>query len=111
MFLYRKPASKEFDPDRGCLAAADAQRRDTSFFTEFFQCIHQGDDDAGPGGADGVALGAGAAVYIDLFVIKAEVLHAVGKEPKDNARFVVTNMRHKPERIWEIFFPLRPGRR
>ena len=36
-------------------------------------------------------------------IFKAEVLHAEGKAPRDNARFVVTNLRHKPERVWEIY--------
>jgi hypothetical protein len=36
-------------------------------------------------------------------VFKAEVLHAEGKSPRDNARFVVTNLRHKPERVWKIY--------
>lgn len=36
-------------------------------------------------------------------VFKAEILYAAGKQPKDNARFVVTNLRHKPERIWELY--------
>jgi hypothetical protein len=36
-------------------------------------------------------------------IYKAEVLHASGKPPKNNARFVVTNLRHKPERAWRIY--------
>jgi hypothetical protein len=36
-------------------------------------------------------------------IFKAEVVHAIGKSPRDNARFVVTNMRHKPERVWKIY--------
>lgn len=36
-------------------------------------------------------------------IFKAEVLHAEGKAVRDNARFVVTNLRHKPERAWEIY--------
>jgi len=36
-------------------------------------------------------------------IFKAEVVHAEGKSPRDNARFVVTNFRHKPERVWEIY--------
>jgi len=36
-------------------------------------------------------------------VFKAEVVYAEGKSPRDNARFVITNLRHKPERIWEIY--------
>ena len=36
-------------------------------------------------------------------VFKAEVVHAEGKPDRDNARFVVTNLRHKPERVWEIY--------
>jgi len=36
-------------------------------------------------------------------IFKAEVVHADGKPVKDNARFVVTNLRHAPERVWEIY--------
>lgn len=36
-------------------------------------------------------------------IFKAEVLHAAGKRLKNNARFVVTNLRHKPERAWNIY--------
>jgi hypothetical protein len=36
-------------------------------------------------------------------VFKAEVVHAQGKTPRDNARFVITNLRHEPKRVWEIY--------
>jgi hypothetical protein len=36
-------------------------------------------------------------------IFKAEVVHAADKSPKNNARFVVTNVRHEPERAWEIY--------
>ena len=36
-------------------------------------------------------------------IFKAEVVLAAGKSPKDNARFVVTNLRHAPERVWKIY--------
>jgi len=36
-------------------------------------------------------------------VFKAEVVHADGKSARDNARFVITNLRHKPARVWEIY--------
>ena len=36
-------------------------------------------------------------------VFKAEVVHADGRSPRDNSRFVITNLRHKPERVWEIY--------
>lgn len=36
-------------------------------------------------------------------IFKAEVVCAAGKSPRDNARYVVTNMRHKPERVWELY--------
>jgi hypothetical protein len=36
-------------------------------------------------------------------VYKAEVVCAAGKSPRDNARYVITNLRHKPERVWEIY--------
>ena len=36
-------------------------------------------------------------------IYKAEVVYAEGKPAKDNARFVVTNLRHAPERVWEIY--------
>ena len=34
-------------------------------------------------------------------IIKAEVVQAEGKEPKDNPRFVITNMRQSPQWIYE----------
>lgn len=36
-------------------------------------------------------------------VFKAEVVHAEGKSDRDNARYLVTNLRHKPERVWNIY--------
>ncbi len=36
-------------------------------------------------------------------IYKAEVVHAEGKSAKDNARFVITNLRHTPQRVWEIY--------
>ena len=36
-------------------------------------------------------------------VYKAEVVRLAGREPRDNARFVVTNLRSKPERVYEIY--------
>ncbi len=36
-------------------------------------------------------------------IFKAEVVHADGKTPRNNARFVVTNLRHKPQRVWELY--------
>lgn len=36
-------------------------------------------------------------------IFKAEVVHAEGKADKDNARFVITNLRHGPERLWELY--------
>ncbi len=36
-------------------------------------------------------------------VYKAEVVHADGKSSRANARFVITNLRHGPERVWEIY--------
>ena len=35
--------------------------------------------------------------------MKAEVVRLDGREPKDNARFVVTNLRHKPENVYLIY--------
>jgi hypothetical protein len=34
-------------------------------------------------------------------VIKAEVVRAPGKDPKDNPRFVITNMKQSPQWIYE----------
>ena len=34
-------------------------------------------------------------------IIKAEVVHAVGKDPRDNPRFVITNMKQSPQWIYE----------
>jgi len=36
-------------------------------------------------------------------VFKAEVVCAPGKQPRDNTRFVVTNLRHSPKRVWELY--------
>jgi hypothetical protein len=36
-------------------------------------------------------------------IFKAEVVSLDGREPRDNCRFVVTNMRHSPERIYDIY--------
>lgn len=36
-------------------------------------------------------------------IIKAEVVMASGREPKDNPRFVITNMRHKPENVYVCY--------
>lgn len=36
-------------------------------------------------------------------VFKAEVVHADGKPPRNNARYVITNLRHEPGRVWEIY--------
>jgi hypothetical protein len=36
-------------------------------------------------------------------IYKAEVVDAEGKSPRRNARFLVTNLRHKPQRVWEIY--------
>jgi hypothetical protein len=36
-------------------------------------------------------------------VYKAEVVRLEGRTPKDNERFVVTNLRHAPERVYAIY--------
>ena len=36
-------------------------------------------------------------------VYKAEVVCAEGKSPRRNTRFLVTNLRHKPQRAWKIY--------
>ncbi len=36
-------------------------------------------------------------------IFKAEVVLAEGKPARNNARFVVTNLRHEPERVWKIY--------
>ena len=36
-------------------------------------------------------------------IYKAEVVRLAGREPRDNARFVVTNLRNKAERVYEIY--------
>lgn len=36
-------------------------------------------------------------------IFKAEVVQALDKPARDNARFVITNLRHKPERVWSIY--------
>ena len=37
-------------------------------------------------------------------IIKAEVVRLAGREPRDNARFVVTNLRGRPQRIYELVY-------
>ncbi len=36
-------------------------------------------------------------------IIKAEVVVTPGREPKDNPRFVITDMRHKPENVYRCY--------
>jgi len=36
-------------------------------------------------------------------VMKAEVVRLEGRKPRDNARFVVTNLRHTPENVYRIY--------
>jgi hypothetical protein len=36
-------------------------------------------------------------------VSKAEVVRLEGREPKDNARFVVTNLKNSPKRVYQIY--------
>jgi hypothetical protein len=36
-------------------------------------------------------------------IVKAEVVEAAGREPKVNLRFVVTNLRHKPENAYALY--------
>ncbi len=36
-------------------------------------------------------------------IFKAEVVYAAGKSPRDNARYVITNLAHAPERVWELY--------
>lgn len=40
-------------------------------------------------------------------VIKAEVVHLAGREPKDNPRFVVTNVKAAPQRVYEDIYCAR----
>ncbi len=37
-------------------------------------------------------------------IIKAEVVRLAGREPKDNPRFVVTNLRRVPQRVYEAVY-------
>lgn len=37
-------------------------------------------------------------------IIKAEVVRLAGREPKDNPRFVVTNLRRVPQRVYEVVY-------
>src|SRR5690625_4369312 len=57
------------------LAAADAQAGHAALLALLLEGVHQRDDDARPGGADGVALGAGAAVDLDPLVVGAALRH------------------------------------
>jgi len=36
-------------------------------------------------------------------IMKAEVVQHAGRDPKDNARFLVTNLRHLPENVYQIY--------
>jgi hypothetical protein len=36
-------------------------------------------------------------------IIKAEVVRCPGRDPKDNDRFVITNLPHKPENVYKIY--------
>ena len=36
-------------------------------------------------------------------IVKAEVVESLGREPKVNLRFVVTNLRHKPANVYAIY--------
>jgi hypothetical protein len=36
-------------------------------------------------------------------VFKAEVVHAEGKPPRDNARFVITNLPSAPDHVWRLY--------
>jgi hypothetical protein len=36
-------------------------------------------------------------------IVKAEVVEALGREPKPNLRIVVTNLRHKPENLYALY--------
>src|SRR2546422_10783214 len=40
-------------------------------------------------------------------IIKAEVVQLAGREPRDNPRFVVTNLRRSPKRIYERIYCAR----
>lgn len=36
-------------------------------------------------------------------IMKAEVVRLEGRSPRDNARFVVTNLRHAPEHVYQVY--------
>ncbi len=36
-------------------------------------------------------------------IVKAEVVRHPGRDPKDNTRFVVTNLKHSPENVYKIY--------
>src|SRR5690625_7734255 len=57
------------------LAAADAHAGHAALLALLLEGVHQRDDDAPTGAADGVALVAGAAVYIDSLVVDADLPH------------------------------------
>jgi hypothetical protein len=40
-------------------------------------------------------------------IMKAEITHQAGRKPKENPRFVVTNLRGKPQRIYEAIYCAR----
>jgi hypothetical protein len=44
---------------------------------------------------------AGSWTQTRRIIIKAEVVHLAGRDPRDNARFVITNLRQTPQWIYE----------
>ncbi len=67
--------SEQFERHGGGFAAADAQRGDAALAAFLAQGVDQGEDDPRAGGTDRMALGAGAAIDIDLGMIEAVFAH------------------------------------
>jgi hypothetical protein len=62
-----------FHRDRGRFAAADAERGDAAFQIMRFERVQQRDDQAGAGGADGMAERAGAAIDVEFLAGNSEI--------------------------------------
>jgi hypothetical protein len=54
-----------------------------------------------------VAMGKNKVLERRRVIIKAEVVRHPGREPKDNPRFVVTNLRHSPRHLYEAIYCAR----
>src|SRR5690606_34898565 len=87
------------------LATADAETRDTALAASGAQSVDQRGNDARAGGADGVALGAGTAVDVDLDMRDVEPVH--GQQRDHGEGFVdleQVDVCHAPVELFQQFF-------